>query len=53
MTSRPASSQVSYEMGKDTTQTSGLGGKPEVKSHNSGIFGKVIDCVVTEFFSNR
>ncbi|XP_042674642.1 melanopsin isoform X1 [Centrocercus urophasianus] len=42
MTSRPASSQVSYEMGKDTTQTSGLGGKPEVKSHNSEIFGKTI-----------
>jgi len=53
MISRPASSQVSYEMGEDTTQTSDLGGKPKVKSHDSGIFGKVIQCVVTEFSDNR
>ncbi|XP_046798747.1 melanopsin isoform X1 [Gallus gallus] len=42
MISRPASSQVSYEMGEDTTQTSDLGGKPKVKSHDSGIFRKTV-----------
>ncbi|NXL84151.1 OPN4A protein, partial [Alectura lathami] len=41
--SRPASSQVSYEMDKDATQTSDLRGKTKLKSPDSGIFEKVIN----------
>ncbi|OCT71963.1 melanopsin-A [Xenopus laevis] len=36
--SRPASRQVSYEMGKDTTENNDL--KAKLKSHDSGIFEK-------------
>ncbi|XP_063814893.1 melanopsin isoform X2 [Pseudophryne corroboree] len=38
--SRPASSQVSYEMGKDTTETNDIKSKAKLKSHDSGIFEK-------------
>ncbi|XP_002937616.1 melanopsin isoform X1 [Xenopus tropicalis] len=38
--SRPASRQVSYEMGKDTTETNDLKSKAKLKSHDSGIFEK-------------
>ncbi|CAI9597513.1 unnamed protein product [Staurois parvus] len=40
--SRPASRQVSYEMGKDTTELSDIKSKTKLKSHDSGIFEKVI-----------
>ncbi|KAM8924399.1 melanopsin [Pelodytes ibericus] len=38
--SRPASRQVSYEMGKDTTETNDIISKTNLKSHDSGIFEK-------------
>ncbi|XP_075073123.1 melanopsin isoform X1 [Mixophyes fleayi] len=38
--SRPASRQVSYEMGKDTTETNDIKSKAKLKSHDSGIFEK-------------
>ncbi|XP_073452828.1 melanopsin isoform X1 [Aquarana catesbeiana] len=38
--SRPASRQVSYEMGKDTTELSDIMSKAKLKSHDSGIFEK-------------
>ncbi|KAG8435042.1 hypothetical protein GDO86_013129 [Hymenochirus boettgeri] len=38
--SRPASRQVSYEMGKDTTEINALKSKTMLKSHDSGIFEK-------------
>ncbi|XP_075466675.1 melanopsin isoform X2 [Ascaphus truei] len=38
--SRPASRQVSCEMGKDTTETSDIISKARMKSHDSGIFEK-------------
>ncbi|XP_051473145.1 melanopsin isoform X2 [Apus apus] len=42
MFSRLASRQVSYEMGKDTTQTSDVKDKPKLKSHDSGICEKTL-----------
>ncbi|OCT59799.1 melanopsin-A [Xenopus laevis] len=38
--SRQASRQVSYEMGKDTTENNDLKSKAKLKSHDSGIFEK-------------
>ncbi|CAH2321225.1 melanopsin [Pelobates cultripes] len=38
--SRPASRQVSYEMGKDTSETNDIISKAKLKSHDSGIFEK-------------
>ncbi|KAM4636578.1 melanopsin [Discoglossus pictus] len=38
--SRPASRQVSYEMGKDTTESNDIKSKAKLKSHDSGIFEK-------------
>ncbi|KAM9380116.1 LOW QUALITY PROTEIN: melanopsin [Phaethornis superciliosus] len=40
MLSRLASRQISYETGKDTTQTSDRGAKPKLRSHDSGICEK-------------
>ncbi|KAM6330332.1 melanopsin [Podargus strigoides] len=40
MFSRLASRQISYETGKDTTQTSDIRAKPKLKSHDSGICEK-------------
>ncbi|XP_005992235.1 melanopsin-A [Latimeria chalumnae] len=40
MTSRPASRQVSYETGKDTTELTDAKAKSKLKSHDSGIFEK-------------
>uniref|UniRef100_A0A8C5PZS8 Opsin 4 n=1 Tax=Leptobrachium leishanense TaxID=445787 RepID=A0A8C5PZS8_9ANUR len=40
VTSKPASRQVSYEMGKDTTETNDIISKTKLKSHDSGIFEK-------------
>ncbi|XP_029466555.1 melanopsin [Rhinatrema bivittatum] len=39
MNSRPASRQISFDMGKDT-ETSDIKGKSKLKSHDSGIFEK-------------
>jgi len=52
MFSRLASRQISYQTGKDTTQTSGTRAKPKLKSHYSGICEKVIDRVISKFFDN-
>ncbi|KAM4703325.1 melanopsin [Rhinophrynus dorsalis] len=38
--SRPASKQISYEMGKDTTEVNDIKSKIKLKSHDSGIFEK-------------
>ncbi|KAM6266013.1 melanopsin [Porphyrio hochstetteri] len=40
MSSRLASRQISYEMGKDTTQTSDIRAKSKLKHHDSGISKK-------------
>ncbi|XP_035426271.1 melanopsin [Cygnus atratus] len=40
MISSPASRQVSYGTGKDTTKTSNLRTKPKLQRHHSGIFEK-------------
>ncbi|XP_072280367.1 melanopsin isoform X1 [Pyxicephalus adspersus] len=40
MNSRPASRQVSHEMGKDTTELNDIKSKTKLKSHDSGIFEK-------------
>ncbi|XP_062436231.1 melanopsin [Rhea pennata] len=56
--SRPPSRQFSYEMVKDTNQTSDMRAKPKAKSHDSGIFEKtfvdsddisMVDLNVTEY----
>uniref|UniRef100_A0A8C4UPY7 Opsin 4 n=1 Tax=Falco tinnunculus TaxID=100819 RepID=A0A8C4UPY7_FALTI len=58
MFSRLASRQISYEMGKDTIQTSDIRAKPKLKSHDSGICEKVIDqtsekCTLEEIKKRR